>query len=758
MPFRMLLRSLAGKFIRVVRGAYIRFSDYRRPTYSDRCPPGALYSCMKEISLDNDVSFSESLAGISQRYLEHRFDLLGSGWVQVTHGMRCRGLEGYRYDMGTSIDADPEGKWLKEFINAANIKKSTQVWKEIFVFTKCGYVPIDWQLDFKSGYRWKETTWYRDIRYGHKDGVDVKVPWELSRMQHLPQLALSFALSLQQERDSAVKFVTSEEYASEFRSQVLDFIATNPPRFGVNWNCTMDVAIRVSNWLVAYDLFKAYGKEWDCQFERIFIRSVYEHGLHIIRNLEWNPETRGNHYLANIVGLLFVAAYLPRNDQTDAWLSFAVQELIKETELQFNSDGTNFEASTSYHRLSAEMVVYATALVLGLPAEKYEALESNGITKHHCISRLLPGSLTFYPQGIMSGKLHPFPPWYLERLEKMAEFTMHITKPDHHIPQIGDNDNGRFLRMHSIYHKRSVVEAKSCYANLDGYDALPDQSVFWDEDHLDHRGLISAIDGLFEREDFGRFCGGKWVDFFIIRCLSRNSKLISYRDGSKQSAAELVRVDDEHMRFEIWKHLQSSTQNALKKLEIKLPGKDTIYNLKTYAYCDFGLYLFRSNGLYAAIRCGPLGQNGNGGHAHNDCLSLELWADGRDIIYDKGTYLYTPLPKRRNQYRSVAAHFAPRMLGHEPGNLDIGLFTLPDQFDARCVFFSEREFIGRHEGYGSPVYRIFQLQNDCICIIDYAESGDHLNDISRPESGSTEEYPFSPGYGILHAKSPLCCI
>ena len=47
------------------------------------------------------------------------------------------------------------------------------------------------------------------------------------------------------------------------------------------------------------------------EFKKEFFRSIYEHGLHIMKNLEWNEELRGNHYLSNIVGLLFVAAYLP---------------------------------------------------------------------------------------------------------------------------------------------------------------------------------------------------------------------------------------------------------------------------------------------------------------------------------------------------------------------------------------------------------------------------------------------------------------
>ena len=32
---------------------------------------------------------------VAQHYLDHCFDLLGSGWVQVRYGMQCRGMAGY---------------------------------------------------------------------------------------------------------------------------------------------------------------------------------------------------------------------------------------------------------------------------------------------------------------------------------------------------------------------------------------------------------------------------------------------------------------------------------------------------------------------------------------------------------------------------------------------------------------------------------------------------------------------------------------
>ena len=58
-----------------------------------------------------------------------------------------------------------------------------------------GYQPIDWHSDFKSGYKWNPGTFYRDIRYGNVEGVDVKMPWELSRFQHLNTLGQAYLLT-----------------------------------------------------------------------------------------------------------------------------------------------------------------------------------------------------------------------------------------------------------------------------------------------------------------------------------------------------------------------------------------------------------------------------------------------------------------------------------------------------------------------------------------------------------------------------------
>jgi len=681
---------------------------------------------------------------VLQHYLNHRFNLLGSGWVPVRHGMPCRGLGSHCYDMGEAVNPDRDGRWLSARINLSNLSQSQQIWRLIDE----SYVPIDWQLDFKSGTRWDEKTWSRNIPLSPRHGADIKVPWELARCQHFPQMALAFAMT----RLSGAQNELCDQAAAEFRNQVLDFLALNPPRFGVNWQCSMEVGIRIVNWLVAYDLFSAAGVEWDDKFHSIFASAVYAHGEHIVNNLEWFPDIRNNHYLANVAGLLFAAAYLPQSAEHDAWLSFAIQELIREVECQFTPDGATFEASTSYHRLSAEMVVWSTALVLALNDEKRRAWEEYDHLLFRNRPRLEPAPLPMYSISGLQ-KSSPFPPWYWERLEKMAEFSMHVTKPTGHIHQVGDNDNGRFLNLQPVYRQITTAEAKACYVNLSDYDELPDEAVFWDESHLNHRSLIAAFNGFFPRSDFEAFCGSERIETKLInRMIAKMTPALC----SNRKNEQVVRVTGESSFDDALTRIESISRVTKHDFQIALPSTDVLENVRHRAYRDFGLYIWRSSRFYLAVRCGPVGQNGYGGHAHNDQLAIELSVDDRDWIADPGTCLYLPDPEKRNAYRSVAAHFAPQLVnGREPGRLDLDSFQLQTKANATCLYFGRDGFVGCHWGFGKPVYRTVRFIPSAILITDYAETGLTLKQQPSvgPNTSISSRVPFSPGYGMVESSS-----
>lgn len=734
LPFKVVLYKVTRKLRGSSTSFFLHLRDRHLATY------GALPQCIESAKFALRFESADPLLqgpvdtvlAISNHYLLHRFDLLGSGWLQVRHGMQCYGLEGHIYNSGKAVVVDTKGEWLRTRINHANLVHAQFVWSLITP----GYIPIDWHLDFKSGYRWSENIWYKDIRFGNLLGVDVKVPWELARMQHLPQLALAHALAVK----GTEGFQPPGIYVLEFRNQILDFTASNPPRYGVNWSCTMDVSIRIANWLMAYDLLSAAEAVFDEEFDRVFRLSIYQHGQHIINNLEWHVDLRANHYLSNLVGLLYVAAYLPCSDEIDAWLAFAVQELIVEVKLQFYEDGGNFEASTAYHRLSAELVVYATALIVGLPEAKRKALASYDHKIIKGVPKLNPAPIKMF--AVTGSKAEsPFPDWYWQRLEKMAEFTNSILRPDNLSPQIGDNDSGRLFKMCPKYDFLTVMAAKHRYLNLKNYDALPDTDAYQLEIHNDHRHLIAAVNGLIWRKDFAKVSEEFSLETFVIRSLAGNIQVSARTPNTNSGESfEIQSLDPGYNEIRSIQGMQS----------YRFTGGDAS-SLRTHLHCEaypqFGIYVYKSECLYMVVRCGQIGLNGLGAHAHNDPLSVEIWINGRPIIVDPGSYIYTPLPERRNTFRSIQAHFAPYFRGYESGSLDFGVFALGNEAKAKCTAFSKHLFSGNYQCGANTIFRTVSITDHSVDIVDWSNSSEQSLcrlDQEHIKDGITQ---FSDGYG-----------
>jgi hypothetical protein len=83
-----------------------------------------------------------------------------------------------------------------------------------------------------------------------------------------------------------------------------------------------------------------------------------------------------------------------------------------------------------------------------------------------------------------------------------------------------------------------------------------------------------------------------------------------------------------------------------------------------------GIWMLRGRRSELALRCGGVGQNGNGGHAHNDLCSYELLVDGVLLVADPGTYVYTADPAARNAFRSTRAHATVEVAGAEINPID----------------------------------------------------------------------------------------
>jgi hypothetical protein len=665
-----------------------------------------------------------NLKYVSAQYMNHRFDLLGSGWARNGYDSIPLGLEGYTYNRNLEIKTfDQNGKWLRELFHKKHTIKSQKIWRLI----DTDYSPIDWQKDYKSGYRWSNKSWFKSclLVIGKVPGVDIKVPWELARFQHLPQMAVYAHHADTEEQLKLVK---------EFKNQVLDFIATNLGEFGVNWSCTMDVAIRAANILMAYDLFKQIDTRGiNDDIEAIFASSMLEHGRFIVSHLEYASNFTGNHYLSNICGLAFIAAYLEPTIETNLWLAFALQELINEFKKQFYEDGSNFEASTSYHRLSTEMVLYTTTLYIGLTNDRKKAIVDYNQQNWHVI----PGIDKLDEQEYDITTPYLFPDWYFERLFKAGCFTADLLKPTNEIPQIGDNDSGRFFKFTPVGEFITNKQAEEKYFNLKGYQELGNDSedLYWDENILDHRPLLAAMAGLFDYSEFNHAATAFPLEMGIITVLLKNT----IRIKKDKSYHNVVVSPSSNLDLQFSREANFYPIDT----ELSIPLNQ---NLSFHPYPDSGIFILKSDRIHLTIMAGGVGQNGFGGHAHNDKLSFELNIDGIDIVSDSGTYLYTSLPDRRNEFRSTNSHNCIQV-GSEQNDFKKhtnGLFVLREMSRSTLECFEGDSLLFK---LLHPVYvhkRKIIVKDHSILISDYCD---------KPFSTCFKQSHFSNGYGRLIVKT-----
>ncbi len=340
----------------------------------------------------------------ADRYCHHEFNILGSGWVRVHYGMQAPGFEGYNYS-NSAVTWDHVREQLPE--------QHRSVCDRCHVLARRlvrGYVPIDWHIDIKSGYRFPLEHHSR-LQYGVVAGVDAKVPSDLSRGYHLVVLA------------QAWRATGDERYRREIMVQILDWLAANPYGYGAGWRACMNVAIRAANWVSALALTGAgMGASDEAEFGDIVRASLREHRAYIAANLEF-PEGafHPNHYIANLAGLLVISAFCRSwDEEATAWERIAGRELGKELDTQVYPDGVDFEGASAYHAFVLEMVSYS----LILAARAYGATSAAACREHI--------------QQMLGGKR-------LEILHRMFAALKSLIQPNGLLTVIGDNDSGRFL-------------------------------------------------------------------------------------------------------------------------------------------------------------------------------------------------------------------------------------------------------------------------------------------------------------------------
>lgn len=382
---------------------------------------------VRDFQADNEEVISLFQTGI--------FDFLGTGWIS-----RRSHLDSSSNDQ-LAVHSSFSGK-LKSMISQE-------------------YRCLDWQTDPRSSKSGSAKLFWKDnmALSGTVPGFDIKQPWELGRMQYLPEVALY----------AAVHPDKKKQLELFFRDSILDFISSNPFDMGAQWACSMDVAVRAVNLLVAHDLFRTSGTVFDSEFESLFSNLIVLHGRHIWNNLEKQLSFSNNHYFADLCGLIFIGTATNETTEGKRLLRFGVKEFRKELHHQFLPDGGNFEASTTYHVQVGEMVVFTLALLAG----KGE-IQCWSASEQQFVSDLV------------------------SKIRRLAQAAI---APDGRIVQIGDNDSGVFLHLAPIRFKENGT---------------------WNEDRRNIAGFLAAASALLSRN-----ANESSPDCILVQALMRGESLPS---------------------------------------------------------------------------------------------------------------------------------------------------------------------------------------------------------------------------------------
>src|SRR5712692_5537227 len=251
--------------------------------------------------------------------------------------------------------------------------------------------PPKWNFDFLSGAEWPYVRREgRDcIRH---DGSDIKVPYELSRLQFLPVLGKAHVLT------------GDDSYRRAAKDLLSHWIHSNPVAVGVNWTIAMEAALRAMSICFLLNLLSPFRREEQPWLATV-TRSLDQHLLYIEANIEFSHLLSSNHYLSNVVGLYCLSLFLDGEGMSARRGKYRLR-IEAEMAKQVYEDGGDYEASTGYQVLVTQL--FTTALLL-----------------------------------MHNDRSAPPSPAFVERLRMMFRFLNTVASSSGELPQVGDCDDGR---------------------------------------------------------------------------------------------------------------------------------------------------------------------------------------------------------------------------------------------------------------------------------------------------------------------------
>jgi len=369
---------------------------------------------------------------------------------------------------------------------------------------------------------------------------DIKYVWELNRHQFFIELAKAY-------------FITGDEkYALKIREFITGWIDSNSYKLTVNWTSALESAVRIFSWIWTF-YFTSESKIWDPDFKEKFTRNLLLEAAFIEENLSYYYSPY-NHLIGELAALTFLGTVFPFSKELITWRDKYWIVLENQVEKQFHEDGFTVEQASYYHHFTLGFFLMTAIL-----------REKNSL---------------------------PVSPSVWQRLEKALEFSMHLTRPDGHLPMIGDIDSAR-----SIY-------------------------FYQTDDMWNLRPFLALGAALFNRADMKYVAGDLSEEIFWL--LSREG-IGAYQQLTAKAPKELSQ------------ELKNSGYYIM---------RDGWSKSSNYCYFDCGEI---AHGVHKD-------DTPSAAHGHADILSFELCIGGKPLIIDPGFHTYFGPQDWHRYFRSTKGH------------------------------------------------------------------------------------------------------
>jgi hypothetical protein len=230
---------------------------------------------------------------------------------------------------------------------------------------------------------------------------DIKHVWELNRHLHLVRLAQASIVS------------PDPVYPLTLAAQLRGWLDQCPPLRGPNWTSGLEIALRLLNWSLLWQLMGGdasvlfAGSEGQ-RLRTDWLHSIHAHCGHIERHLS-RHSSANNHLIGELAGLFVGAATWPCWKASKRWRALAAAGLEEQAVCQYSRDGVNREQAFAYHVFSAEFL-----FVAGLAGHAWG---------------------------------QPFSPEYWRILGRAVRFLRSVRDVNGHVPMVGDADDGAVFRL-----------------------------------------------------------------------------------------------------------------------------------------------------------------------------------------------------------------------------------------------------------------------------------------------------------------------